>query len=48
GSPFNFPLAPQSCFGQECRRINIQHRLFYQVYMAEKTVKVIRMWTHYE
>lgn len=30
------------------RRINIQHRLVYQVYRKEKTVKVIRMWTHYE
>ena len=30
------------------RRINIQHRLVYQVYAAERTVKVIRMWTHYE
>lgn len=30
------------------RRINIQHRLVYQVLKAEKTVKIIRMWTHYE
>ncbi len=30
------------------RRINIQHRLVYQVYEAEHTVKVLRMWTHYE
>lgn len=30
------------------RRINIQHRLVYQVYDAEKVVKVIRMWTRYE
>ena len=30
------------------RRINIQHRLVYQVLHAIKTVKVIRMWTHYE
>jgi len=29
------------------RRINIQHRLVYQVIDAEKTVKVIRLWTHY-
>ena len=34
--------------GAYSRRINIQHRLVYQVYDAEKTVKVIRMWTHYE
>lgn len=30
------------------RRINIQHRLVYQVFDDEKVVKVIRMWTHYE
>ena len=30
------------------RRINIQHRLVYQVFESEKTVKVLSMWTHYE
>ncbi len=30
------------------RRINIRHRLVYQVLEEERTVKVIRMWTHYE
>lgn len=34
--------------GAYSRRINIQHRLVYQVYDSEKTIKVIRMWTHYE
>ncbi|MBU1598770.1 Txe/YoeB family addiction module toxin [bacterium] len=34
--------------GVYSRRINIQHRLVYQVLMEIKTVKVIRMWTHYE
>lgn len=34
--------------GAISRRINIQHRLVYQVYEKEKTVKIIRMWTHYE
>jgi toxin YoeB len=34
--------------GAYSRRINIQHRLVYQVYNDEKTVKVIRLWTHYE
>lgn len=29
-------------------RINIQHRLVYQVLEADKTVKVLRMWSHYE
>lgn len=30
------------------RRINIQHRMVYQVYEKEKAVKILRMWTHYE
>ena len=30
------------------RRINIQHRLVYQVLERERVVKVLRMWTHYE
>ena len=30
------------------RRINIQHRLVYQIIEEIKTVKIIRMWTHYE
>lgn len=30
------------------RRINIQHRLVYQVYPDERTIKIIRLWTHYE
>ncbi|MBN2342920.1 MAG: Txe/YoeB family addiction module toxin [Deltaproteobacteria bacterium] len=34
--------------GAFSRRINIQHRLVYQVYKEENAVKVIRMWTHYE
>ncbi|KQY87161.1 Txe/YoeB family addiction module toxin [Pelomonas sp. Root1444] len=34
--------------GAYSRRINIQHRLVYQVLTDEKTVKVLRMWTHYE
>lgn len=34
--------------GTYSRRINIQYRLVYQIYKSEKTVKVIRMWTHYE
>jgi toxin YoeB len=34
--------------GALSRRINIQHRLVYQVYEREKTVKVLRLWTHYE
>jgi Txe/YoeB family toxin of toxin-antitoxin system len=34
--------------GAYSRRINIQHRLVYQVIADKKVVKVIRMWTHYE
>ena len=34
--------------GAYSRRINIQHRLIYQVLEEIRTVKVIRMWTHYE
>jgi len=34
--------------GAYSRRINIQHRLVYQILEDIKTVKVIRMWTHYE
>jgi toxin YoeB len=34
--------------GAISRRINIQHRLVYQVLEGENTIKVLRMWTHYE
>ena len=34
--------------GSYSRRINIQHRLVYQVYEKENTIKVIRLWTHYQ
>jgi len=34
--------------GAFSRRINIQHRLVYQIYEKEKIIKVIRLWTHYE
>jgi toxin YoeB len=34
--------------GTISRRINIHHRLVYQVLEAENAVKIIRMWTHYE
>ena len=34
--------------GAYSRRINIQHRIVYQVVKEEKVVKIIRMWTHYE
>lgn len=34
--------------GAYSRRINIQHRLVYQVLEAEQAIKVLRMWSHYE
>ena len=34
--------------GAYSRRINLQHRLVYQVLEKDKVVKVLRMWTHYE
>ncbi|MBU3637277.1 Txe/YoeB family addiction module toxin [Polynucleobacter sp. es-MAR-4] len=30
------------------RRINIQHRLVYEIFKKEKTVRILRMWSHYE
>lgn len=50
--PFRSPPAYERLVGDlagaSSRRINIQHRLVYQVLEDVKTVKVIRMWTHYE
>lgn len=34
--------------GAYSRRINIQHRLVYEVFKKQRTVRVLRMWTHYE
>jgi Txe/YoeB family toxin of toxin-antitoxin system len=34
--------------GAYSRRINIQHRLVYQVFENERIIKVLRLWTHYE
>ena len=34
--------------GVYSRRINIQHRLVYEVFRKEKTVRILRMWTHYD
>ncbi len=34
--------------GTYSRRINIQHRLVYEVFTQENTVRVLRMWTHYQ
>ena len=34
--------------GKYSRRINIQHRLVYEVFEEQKIVRILRMWTHYE
>jgi toxin YoeB len=34
--------------GAYSRRINIQHRMVYEAFSKERTVRVLRMWTHYE
>jgi Txe/YoeB family toxin of toxin-antitoxin system len=34
--------------GAYSRRINIQHRLVYQILEKEKTIKILRLWSHYE
>jgi Txe/YoeB family toxin of toxin-antitoxin system len=51
-NPFQIPPPYEKLMGDLAgaysRRINIQHRLVYQVLKESKTVKVIRMWTHYE
>jgi len=44
--PYEKPVGDLS--GAYSRRINIQHRLVYEVLDNIKTIKVIRMWTHYE
>ncbi len=51
-NPFQTPPAYEKLVGDLAgaysRRMNIQHRLVYQVLQAERTVKVLRMWTHYQ
>lgn len=47
-SPPPFEKLVGDLAGAYSRRINIQHRLVYQVLKAERTVKILRMWTHYE
>ena len=50
--PFQTPPTYEKLIGDLAgaysRRINIQHRLVYEVFPAERTVRVLRMWTHYE
>ena len=47
-TPPSFEKLVGDLAGAYSRRINIRHRLVYQVYDKIKTVKVIRMWSHYE
>ncbi len=47
-SPPSYEKLIGDLYGAYSRRINIQHRLVYQVYENEKIIKIIRMWTHYE
>jgi toxin YoeB len=51
-NPYQTPPAFEKLMGDlsgaYSRRINIQHRLVYQILDEERIVKVIRMWTHYE
>jgi len=51
-NPYQYPPPYEKLVGDltgaMSRRINIQHRLIYQILEDIKTVKVIRMWTHYE
>jgi len=49
-NPFNPPYEKlkSDLKGFYSRRINIKHRLVYQVYEEEKVVKILRMWSHYE
>lgn len=51
-NPFQVPPAYEKLVGDLAgaysRRINIQHRMIYQILDDEKVVKIVRMWTHYE
>jgi toxin YoeB len=47
-SPPSFEKLIGDLFGAYSRRINIQHRLVYQVSESEKIVKVLRLWSHYK
>ena len=52
GDPFQNPPPFEKLvgdlFGAYSRRINIQHRLVYEVFAVQRTVRVLRMWTHYD
>lgn len=49
--PFQHPPAYEKLQGKlngfYSRRINIQHRLVYKIYPDQKTIQIVRLWTHY-
>ncbi|MEI6760140.1 MAG: Txe/YoeB family addiction module toxin [Betaproteobacteria bacterium] len=47
-SPPPFEKLVGDLAGAYSRRINIQHRLVYEVFTAEKAVRVLRLWSHYD
>ncbi len=51
-NPFQNPPPDEKLVGDltgaYSRRINIQHRLVYEIIESETTIKILRMWTHYE
>ena len=47
-SPPPFESLVGDLSGAYSRRINIQHRLVYQILERERSVKILRLWTHYE
>lgn len=51
-NPFQTPPSYEKLvgdlYGQYSRRINLQHRLIYEVFESEKKIKIISLWTHYE
>ena len=46
-SPPNFEKLKGTSTSVYSRRINLQHRLVYEVFEAEKIIRILRMWTHY-
>lgn len=47
-TPPSFEKLVGDLAGAYSRRVNIQHRIVYQILEEEHTVKILRMWTHYE
>ena len=47
-SPPPFEKLVGDLAGAYSRRVNFQHRLVYEVFTAEKTVRVLRLWSHYD